>query len=131
MNILTKFGSNYSSGFREDDYNKQHTFWHFWASCFFCVLLIIKKKQHWLLNEPSNEHSYQVCFQLAQQFQRRPLKQHTFSNIWAFCFFCVLFINKKNHSLLNEPSNEHSYQVCFQLAHKFQRKQLKHTFWHI
>jgi hypothetical protein len=36
---------------------------------------------------------------LAQQFQRRPLKQHTFSNIWAFCFFCVLFINKKNHSL--------------------------------
>ena len=68
----------------------------------FLVLLIIKKT-HWILNEPSNEHSYQVCFQLAQWFQRRPLHFFQHLGLW---FFCVLLINKKPiHFSMNDPMN--------------------------
>ena len=43
--------------------NRQHTFWHIWVSCFYCVLPINKK--HKLFKKPSNKHFYKVCFQMA------------------------------------------------------------------
>lgn len=36
---------------------RKHPFWYIWASCFFCVFMINKKK-HELVRGPSNEHCY-------------------------------------------------------------------------
>jgi hypothetical protein len=115
MNLPTKFGSTWPSGFRKEDLkqttlflqkyinfkkiiqwtrliglvptgpvvsekkikNRYHPFWHLWASRFFCVLLINYKKKttkQKLCRGPSNEHSHQVYFQLAEWFQQRRLK---------------------------------------------------------
>jgi hypothetical protein len=49
-----------------------HPSWHIWASCFFGVLLINKKKE--LCSGQSNEHSFQDWFQFVQRFQRGRLK---------------------------------------------------------
>jgi hypothetical protein len=79
-------------------------------------LLIIKKNKHWILNEPSNEHSYQVCFQLAQWFQRRQLKQHTFWHIWASCFFCksmLLFFYDQKYTKETRPKSVKKCVVCY------------------
>jgi hypothetical protein len=46
--------------------------------------------------KPSNEHPYQVCFQLAQWFQRRRFKtDSTYLTLLAYCCFCVHPINNK------------------------------------
>ena len=47
--------------------NRPYPFWHRWAYCFFCVILI--NSQQILFREPSNEHSYQLLFQLSQWFR--------------------------------------------------------------
>ena len=58
MNIPTKFGSNWPGGFRKEDKNNRHL----WASVFFGGLLPINKQA--LFRGPSNEHSFQIWFQL-------------------------------------------------------------------
>ena len=50
-------------------------------------------KKHTFFKELSNEHSYQVWFQLAQWFQRRFKTDHTLFT--TLSFHCVLSINKK------------------------------------
>ena len=53
--------------------NNWTPFWHLWASCFL-LCNSTQQKNHKLCRDPSNEHSYQVWFQLAKWFQRRRLK---------------------------------------------------------
>jgi hypothetical protein len=123
MNILTKFGSNYSSGFREDDYNKQHPFWHFWA--FVSCTSDHKKK-----NPLNSQRTIQWTF-LPSLLPIGPVVSEEtitlFPTFGPLVLLCT-FDQQKNHSLLNERSNEHSYQVCFQLAQWFQRRPLKQHF---
>jgi hypothetical protein len=69
MNIHSKFGSNWPMVSEKKIKNWRHHFWHIWASWLFCVLLIKA-----FFRGSSNEHSYQVWFQLVLWFQRRGLK---------------------------------------------------------
>jgi hypothetical protein len=68
MNTPTKFGSNWSSGIRENDLKQITTLFETFG---LPVSLLYfqstkKSKKHKLFRGPSIEHSYRVWFQLAQ-----------------------------------------------------------------
>ena len=71
MNIPSKFGPIDPVVSEKKIKIRQHSSWHLWETCFFSVRPIDKIK---LIRDPSNEHSYQVWFQLGQWLQRRRLK---------------------------------------------------------
>ena len=93
--------------------NRQHHFWHLWASYFF-RLILINNKNHKLFIEPSNEHSCQFWLQMTLWIQRRRLK--TVTTIFLTCLgllFLLFTSDQQKKKLSMEPSNEHSYQICF------------------
>ena len=117
---------------------RQHPFWHLWASCFFCALLIIKKNIN-LLED-------QILIQWAQWLQRRRLKckrkrkkdwlKNKFSTYiqkqttpFFFTPLGLLFLlctsDRQNKKFLRGTSNEHSYKIWFKLAQWFHRRRLK------
>lgn len=74
----------------------------------FCVLLINEKNI--LFKESSIEHSYQVCFQLPQWFQRR--RQHhfdTFGHLGLMFLLCTSIINILQNQPMAIPSKFGSY----------------------
>ena len=81
----------------------------------------------------SNEHPCNVCFDLLYWFQRR-----TSFNIFPqgpmlkLCPLMVAILNfqsaHKNHNFCRGPSNDHSYNVCFELVYLFQRRKFFNIF---
>ena len=67
--------------------------------------------------DPSNEHSYQVWFQLAQRFQSRKLKTNItlFDTVGPFVSFMYFWLTKI-YKYFRGSFNEHSYQIWFQFA---------------
>jgi hypothetical protein len=74
--------------------NRPCPFWHLWASCFFCVILIYKR------NIPI-------------------LENHAMNTPTKFCSDWLYDFREEQKFFFREPSNEHSYQLRFQLSQWF------------
>jgi hypothetical protein len=98
--------------------NRQHPFWHLWASCLFHVIQI--NKRHKLFRGQWTFLSSLILIGPVVSEKKIQSRKHPFWHIWASCFFHVI---PKKHELLKESSNVHSYKVWSQLW--FQRRRLK------
>lgn len=68
-----------------------------------------QRKKHILFKESSIEHSYQVCFQLPQWFQRRRHHFDTFGHLGLMFLLCTSIINILQNQSMAIPSKFGSY----------------------
>ena len=117
MNIPTRFGSNCSSGLREED-EKQTKPFYTPLGILFLLCISYQQKTHTF--KGPIQSTFLPSFVPISPLVLEKIKniQNPFIHLYVSCFFCVFLINKNTHThthtLSRGQTSEHSYPVWFQ-----------------